>query len=242
MSFVRRMLARVRSLWRMPWEWRYSRPCTISSRNSWAAPKQEREREREISETSSLFTKEWITFWKLFQIVILTTFPDLKAWSHPLWTQSSFKSGFWNTKKGAFWIVICLQSMILKTCECKALSEHDSCVRILEMCAEAMHGSISAVGTKYYLAVRRSCLWLGRRLQCLWTHIVRITNPIRKRIMIRNGFRNVIRSFVNRPISSTGNQSHITLSVKRNLSERHSLKSTASKSIIHLFGYRWTII
>ena len=29
--------------------------------------------------------------------------------------------------------------------------------------------------------------------------VVQITNPIRKRIAIRNGFRNVIRSFVNRP-------------------------------------------
>ena len=46
-----------------------------------------------------------------------------------------------------------------RTCERKALSERDSCVCILEMRAEAMHGSISAncaVGTKYYLAVRRS--------------------------------------------------------------------------------------
>ena len=45
-----------------------------------------------------------------------------------------------------------------RTCERKALSERDSCVCILEMRAEAMHGSISAdcaVGTKYYLAVRR---------------------------------------------------------------------------------------
>ena len=30
-------------------------------------------------------------------------------------------------------------------------------------------------------------------------HVVQITNPIRKRIAIRNGFRNVIRTFVNRP-------------------------------------------
>ena len=83
-----------------------------------------------------------------------------------------------------------------RTCERKALSERDSCVCILEMRAEAMHGSISAdcaVGTKYYLAVRRSCSWLGRRLQCMWTHIVQIT----KRIAIQNVFRNVIRSFVN---------------------------------------------
>ena len=53
---------------------------------------------------------------------------------------------------------------------------------------------------KIYLTVRRSCSWLGRRLQCMWTHVVQIPNPIRKRIAIRNGFRNGIRSFVNRPI------------------------------------------
>ena len=69
-----------------------------------------------------------------------------------------------------------------RTCECKALSERDSCVCILEMCAEAMRGSISAdcaVGTKYYLAVRRSWSWLGRRLQCMWMHVVQITKRIR---------------------------------------------------------------
>ena len=46
-----------------------------------------------------------------------------------------------------------------RTCERKALSERGSCVCILKMRAEAMHGSINAdcaVGTKYYLAVRRS--------------------------------------------------------------------------------------
>ena len=46
-----------------------------------------------------------------------------------------------------------------RPCERKALSERDLCVCILEMRAEAMHGSISAdcaVGRKYYLAVRRS--------------------------------------------------------------------------------------
>ena len=33
--------------------------------------------------------------------------------------------------------------------------------------------------TKYYprLAVRRSCSWLGRLLQCLWAYILQITNP-----------------------------------------------------------------
>ena len=43
--------------------------------------------------------------------------------------------------------------------------------------------------------VRRSCSWLGRRLQCMWTHIhvVQITIPITFWIAIRN----VIRSHVN---------------------------------------------
>ena len=65
--------------------------------------------------------------------------------------------------------------------------------------AEAMHGSISAdcaVGTKYYLAVRRSWSWLGRRLQCMWTHVVQITIPITFWIAIRNVFRNVILAHV----------------------------------------------
>ena len=106
---------------------------------------------------------------------------------------------FWNAKMGAFWIVICLESLILRTYECKALSERDSSVCILEMHAEAIHGSICAVGTQYYLAVRRSCLWLGRHLQCMWMQGVQITNPIRKWIATRNGFQNVIRFFVNRP-------------------------------------------
>ena len=97
-------------------------------------------------------------------------------------------------RKGVFWIVIDLESLILRTCKRKALSERDSWVCILEMRAEAMHGSINAVGIKYYLAVRRSCSWSGRRLQCLWTHVAKIKNPIRKRIVIRNRFRNVIRS------------------------------------------------
>ena len=50
-------------------------------------------------------------------------------------------------KKGV-WIMIHLESLILSTCECKALSERDSCMRILEMHVEALHGTIRAVGTK----------------------------------------------------------------------------------------------
>ena len=49
-----------------------------------------------------------------------------------------------------------------RTCECKALSEHDSCVCISKMRAEAMHKRMGqsaradcAVGAKYYLSVRR---------------------------------------------------------------------------------------
>ena len=87
-----------------------------------------------------------------------------------------------------------------RTCERKALSEHDSCVCILEMHAEAMHGSIRAdcaVGAKYHLAVCRSWSWLGRRLLCMWTHVVQIPIPITFWIAIWNMFRNVIRSHVN---------------------------------------------
>ena len=57
-------------------------------------------------------------------------FPDLKAWFYPLWTQSSFKSGFWN----AFWNakkrgVLDRDSRRKpdsEACERKALSERDS--------------------------------------------------------------------------------------------------------------------
>ena len=97
-----------------------------------------------------------------------------------------------------------------RTCERKALSERDSCVCILKMRAEAMHKRMGqsaradcAVGAKYYLAVRRSWSWLGRRLQCMWTHVVQITIPITFWIAIRNVFRNVILAHVNTaPIKS----------------------------------------
>ena len=91
-----------------------------------------------------------------------------------------------------------------RTCERKALSERDSCVCIFKMCAEAIHKRMGqsaradyAVGAKYYLAVRRSRSWLGRRLQCMWTHVVQITIPITFWIAIRNVFRNVILAHVN---------------------------------------------
>ena len=140
----------------------------------------------------------------------------LKAIRNMIWILSWFESlilalvkrkalsnqAFEMQKKSVFWIVIRLASPILRTFKRKAFSERDLWVCILEMRAKTMHGSISTdctVGTKYYLEVCRSCSWLGRRLQCLWTHVVQITNWIRKRIVIRISFWNVIRSFVNRP-------------------------------------------
>ena len=40
---------------------------------------------------------------------------------------------------------------------------------------------------------------------CECIYVVQITNPIRERIAIRNGFQNAIHSFVNRPVvTSTG--------------------------------------
>ena len=91
-----------------------------------------------------------------------------------------------------------------RTCERRALSEHDLCVCIFGNArsshAEAMHGSISAdcaVWTKYYVAVRRSWSWLGRRLQCMWTHVVQITISITFWIAIQTVFRNVILAHVN---------------------------------------------
>ena len=117
----------------------------------------------------AVFTWTRITFRKTFQNEI-RPFPDLKAWFLPMWTQSCFKSrfwhAFWNAKNRAFWIVIHIESLILG--HVNAFSSFGTwfvCVHF-GMRAEAMHGSISAdcaVGTKYYLAVRRSWSWLGRR-------------------------------------------------------------------------------
>ena len=171
-----------------------------------------------------LFTKERIVFRKPFRIVILTLswFESLIL---PFVNAKLFQIRLLKREKKVFWIVIHLESLILRTCERQALTGTWMCMctgselrkaksvrnplAIVRFClhfgnARWSHawvkGSISAVGTKHYLAVCRSCLWLGWRLQCLWTHVVQITNPIRKQIVIRNGFWNVIRSFVNRPI------------------------------------------
>ena len=120
------------------------------------------------------------------------------------WTQSCFKSGFWNAKKKGVLDRDPPRKPVSRTCEHKALSERDSCVSIFLMRAEVMHKRMGqspradcAVGAKYYLAVRRFWSWLGRRLQCMWTHIVQITIPITFWIVMRNVFRNVILAHVN---------------------------------------------
>ena len=76
-----------------------------------------------------LFTKEWITFPKPFGIVILTLclFESLIL---PFVNAKLFQIRLLKRKKGAFWIMIHLESLILRTWERKALSECDSCVHI----------------------------------------------------------------------------------------------------------------
>ena len=125
-----------------------------------------------------------------------------------MWTISCFKSGFWNAfwnaEKRAFWIVIRLESLILGHVNAKLFRNVIRACAFLKMRAEAMHKRMGqsaradyAVGAKYYLAVRRSWSWLGRCLQCMWTHVVQITIPITFWIAIRNVFRNVILAYVN---------------------------------------------
>ena len=120
-----------------------------------------------------------------------------------MWMQSCFKSGFWNAKKKKL-DLDSRRKPDSRTGECKALSERDLCVCILKMRAEAMHKRMGqsvrtdcVVGAKYYLAVHRSWLWLGRLLQCMWTQVVQITIPITFWIVIRNVFRNVLLAHVN---------------------------------------------
>ena len=135
-------------------------------------------------------------------------FPDLKAWFSPLWTQSSFKSGFWNAllkreikgilgrdprrKPGSedMWTQSSFGTWFVRAHFGNARWSHAWVWSWVNQ---------RGLRSRNKILPRRSCLWLGRRLQCLWTHVVQITNPIRKRIAIRNGFRNVIRFFVNRP-------------------------------------------
>ena len=95
----------------------------------------------------------------------------------PMWTQSCFKSGFWNAKKKGVLDRDPPRKPDSRTCECKALSKRDSCVCILKMHTEAMHKRMGqsarvdcAVAAKYYFAVRRSWSWSWRRLQCMWKH------------------------------------------------------------------------
>ena len=54
-------------------------------------------------------------------------FPDITLCEHKALSYQVFETRYWNEKKKlAFWIVIHVESLILRTCECKALSERDS--------------------------------------------------------------------------------------------------------------------
>ena len=105
--------------------------------------------------------------------------------------------GSWSTWKAWFWGLVNAKLFRNVICACAFWKF------VLKPC---MGQSVNqrSIGTEYYLAVRRSSLWSGAVVEiCLWMHIVQIKNPIRKRIVkrivIRNGFQNMIRSFVNRP-------------------------------------------
>ena len=129
--------------------------------------------------TMDLFTWERITFWKTFRNVI-RPFRDFSPCERKAVSNQAFE-----TRKKGILDRDPRRKPDSRTCERKDLSERDSCVCILKMCAEAMHKRMGqsaradcAVGAKYYLAVCRSWSWLGRHLQCMWTHVVQITIPI----------------------------------------------------------------
>ena len=77
--------------------------------------------------TMGLFKKERIMFQKLFRIGILTLswFESLIL---PFVNANLSNEAFEMQKKGVFWIVIRPESLILRTCECKALLERDLCM------------------------------------------------------------------------------------------------------------------
>ena len=95
--------------------------------------------------------------------------PRRKPNSEDMWTQSSFGIVI---RACAFW------KCALKPCmgQSARTAQEEQNKIITSQCADPVRN------------------WDGLR-----THVVQITNPIRKRITFRNGFRNVIRSFVNRP-------------------------------------------
>ena len=151
-----------------------------------------------------LFTKERITFRKLFRNTIRTLSwfeslilpfvntklfkirllkrekigvsdrdPHRKPDSEDMWTQSSFGTWFVRVHFGnARWNHACV-------------SQRGLCSRnkILPRSAQILF----MIGPAFAFACERTY------------SVVQITNPIGKRIAIRNGFRNVIHSFVNRP-------------------------------------------
>ena len=93
----------------------------------------------------------------------------------------------------AFWIVIRLECLILPFVNAKLFQN------VIHACAfwkcalkPCMGKSAQYIGTKY-LAVRRSCFVIRTAVAML------VNAQFKSRTQSRSGFRNVIRSFVNRP-------------------------------------------
>ena len=152
-----------------------------------------------LHENESRFERRFGTWFGPF----LIWKPDFSPCEHKAVSNQAFETRFETRKKG-FLDRDSRTKPDSRTCERKALSERDSCVCILKMRAEALMKPCmgQSVGTKYCLAVRKSWSWLGRRLQCMWTHVVQITIPIMFWIAIRNIFRNMLRSHVKTAIVS----------------------------------------
>ena len=110
------------------------------------------------------------------------------SWFYPLWMQRSFKSGFWNAKKGVLDRDPPRKPHYEDVWTQSSFGMWFVHAHLGKCMLKPMHGSICAVGTKYYLTVRRSCSRSGRHLQYVWTHVVQITNPIRKRISERDSY------------------------------------------------------
>ena len=131
-----------------------------------------------VYESMGLFTKEWIKFRKPFRIVILTL-SWFKSLILPFVNTKLFQMRLLKCKKG------CFGSWSAKKPDSEHLWMQSSFgtwfVHAHFGNARWSHawvkGSIGAVGTKYWLSVRRSCSWSGRWLQCLWMHVVRLHEP-----------------------------------------------------------------
>ena len=89
--------------------------------------------------------------------------------------------------------MIRVESLILRTCEHKALSERDSCVCTSEMRAEVMHAWVNQRG------LRSRNKMLPRRAQCIAMHVNALSSnhePYQEADRDPKRLSDVIRSFV----------------------------------------------